>query len=129
MPVDRRRFLQLAVFGLAGTFAESGCQMGDVRGLDLDHPQLLSILGPDRVRQLGARYIAQTPRESNVESLRTAISKDRGFKLFGRSVDDMVEDDFINGRTVLVDGWVLSLTEARQAALATLPHRVSKRAY
>jgi hypothetical protein len=32
----------------------------------------------------------------------------------------MIRDDFAAGRTVLVDGWVLSVTEARQAALYSL---------
>ena len=33
---------------------------------------------------------------------------------------DQVRDDFANGRTVLVNGWVLAVTEARQCALFSL---------
>jgi hypothetical protein len=36
------------------------------------------------------------------------------------SIDDQIRDDFTAGRTVVVDGWVLSVTEARQAALFSL---------
>jgi len=33
------------------------------------------------------------------------------------SIDDRIRDDFGAGRTVVVDGWLLSVTEARQCAL------------
>ena len=32
----------------------------------------------------------------------------------------LVHDDFDDGRTVVVDGWILSATEARQCALYSL---------
>jgi hypothetical protein len=37
-----------------------------------------------------------------------------------RSLEDQVREDFIKGHTILVDGWVLSVTEARQSALFAL---------
>lgn len=81
------------------------------------------MLGADRVRELGAHYRAATPGENNPDALRSAITKSRGSRipLFGNtSLDDQIEDDFAENRTVLVDGWVLSVTEARQAALFSL---------
>jgi hypothetical protein len=32
----------------------------------------------------------------------------------------LIQRDFAEGRTVLLDGWVLSVTEARQCALYSL---------
>jgi hypothetical protein len=40
--------------------------------------------------------------------------------LLEKSIDDTVHEDFAAGRTVVVDGWVLSVTEARQCALFSL---------
>jgi hypothetical protein len=37
-----------------------------------------------------------------------------------KSIDDTVHEDFASGRTVVVDGWVLAVTEARQCALFSL---------
>ena len=81
------------------------------------------MLGPERVRQLGADYRASTPSEHSAGALRAALSSGHGphipFIKSG-SLDDQIRDDFATGRTVVVDGWVLSLTEARQAALFSL---------
>jgi len=81
------------------------------------------MLGPDRVRQLGAHYRAATPNENSADALRAAISNGHHVRipLLGiGSLDDQVRDDFASGRTVLLDGWVLAVTEARQAALFSL---------
>jgi hypothetical protein len=119
MAIGRRRFLQLSALGIAAIAADSGCSLD---AGSVEHPQLLSMLGDDRVRQLGMHYRALTPAESSADALRTAISSARGtgFSIGKRSIDDDIRDDFAAGRTVLVDGWVLSVTEARQAALFSL---------
>jgi hypothetical protein len=52
-----------------------------------------------------------------------ARSRRRAFSLLWgspRSIDRQVTDDFAAGRTAVVDGWVLSVTEARQCALFSL---------
>ena len=124
MTIDRRRFLELSALGVIVSVTESGCSSaGDRDTAPVDRPQLLAMLGPDRVRELGAHYRASTPRESSADTLRAAIANGHGFRIpfIGHeSLDDQVRDDFAAGRTVLVDGWVLSVTEARQAALFSL---------
>ena len=123
MPLDRRRFLQLSALGVVSSFADIACDR-DERGIASapDRPQLLSVLGPDRVREIGSHYRAATPTENTAEALRTAISKSRGLRVpfLGNDSDDQIQDDFEKGRTVVVAGWVLSVTEARQAALFSL---------
>ena len=87
----------------------------------MDRPALLGMLGPERVRDIGARYRAANVHENTSTGLRAEISGKQSWleMPWSRrgSIDDQVRDDFAAGRTVLVDGWVLSLTEARQAAL------------
>ena len=124
MAIDRRRFLQLSALGIVATMADSACAPGDA-GVDAsaDHPQLLAMLGPERVRQLGTRYRASTPADNSAEALRAALARGHspGIPLFkSGSFENQIHDDFAAGRTVLVDGWVLSVTEARQAALFSL---------
>src|SRR3982750_2906425 len=121
MTADRRGFLKVGASVMIATFAGSACSDQDSRALD--HPQLLEMLGPDRLRGLGARYRALFPDENSARALNTAISASRSaLHLPGlhKSIDNVVRDDFAAGRTVLVDGWVLSLTEARQCALFSL---------
>lgn len=122
MALDRRRFLQLAALGVVAPATVLGCGRGSDRSAAVDHPQLLGMLGPDRVREIGTRYRAATPSENSADALRSAISNGHRLRipLFGGSIDDQVHDDFADGRTVVVDGWVLSITEARQCALNSL---------
>lgn len=120
MELNRRRFLQVAALGVAAAIVQTCSEEGDRA---LDQPLLIATLGADRVRELGARYRVQTPNESTAETLRAAINNDHGFRFLRRSIDDRVQDDFAAGRTVLVDGWLLSVTEARQAALFSLSPR------
>ena len=124
MTLDRRRFLQLSALGVIATVADSACSAPDNRDdASIDHPALLAMLGPDRVRQLGVRYRAATSSENTDQALRAAISSGRGLRIpFTRSasIDDQIRDDFERGRIAVVDGWLLSVTEARQAALFSL---------
>ncbi len=117
MNLDRRHFLQLSALGIVGTLIDIGCSTQ--RDRPLDEPSLIATLGADRVRELGTHYRAQTPAENNADALRTAIAGN-GKRIFAESVEQKIQDDFTTGRVAIVDGWVLSLTEARQAALFSL---------
>ena len=120
MHLDRRRFIQVSALSAIGAVAASACDRGP--DSSFDRPALVGMLGPERVRQLGTHYRAATPVENSAITLRAALSRGRSWwqRVVHGSVDDQVRDDFASGRTVLVDGWVLSLTEARQAALFSL---------
>lgn len=126
MTLDRRRFLQITAAGVVASLTTSACVGdADVDASALERPELLTMLGSERVRELGTRYRAATPNENTASSLRAAISKTapRTLRLPWTprgSIADQIQDDFASGRTVLVDGWVLSVTEARQCALVSL---------
>jgi hypothetical protein len=124
MTLDRRRFLQLSALGIVAAVADSACVASSDRADGaVDRPQLLAMLGPERVRQLGAHYRASTPSENSAAALRAALSSGHGSQspsIKSGSLDDQIRDDFAAERTVIVDGWVLSVTEARQAALFSL---------
>src|SRR3954463_12010667 len=123
MTLDRRRFLQLSALGILAGATES-CAPDDTNvSADAEHLPLVSMLGPDRVRQLGAHYRASTPNENTAAAIRSALTDDRGLHIpFVKraSLSERVRDDFAAAPIVVVDGWVLSITEARQAALFSL---------
>lgn len=102
--MNRRLFLQLSVL-----FATAG-----VAGIGSGAPgyapvELLRLLGPESVRTLGRRYRQMVPTADLLA----------GQPWRGRPAR-RVRDDFAAGRTVVVLGWVLSVTEARQCALYSL---------
>jgi hypothetical protein len=124
MTVDRRRFLQLAATGMVAGLTTSACarDTGEEAGA-LGKPALVEMLGPERAREIGTRYRAAVPGENTADVLRAAILRSQHHKfpwIARRSIEDQIHDDFAAGRTVVVSGWVLSETEARQCALYSL---------
>ena len=122
--MNRREFLLVA--GVGTIAAATGACAPDAR-YDLDaiaHPALLAALGPDATRAIGGRYLAMNSYGMDAPSLRHAILASRPWiaRLTGQSpsVSELVNTDFTNGTTVVVDGWILSVTEARQCALFAL---------
>lgn len=122
MPMDRREFLGRSVILLAGWSAACAESIDDG---DLASPALLTVLGTEQVRAIGRSYREMVPAESDSDALRSAILDARERAGWGRSatstsLDRSVRADFEQGRTVVVNGWILSVTEARQCALHSL---------
>jgi hypothetical protein len=123
MTLDRRRFLQLTAAGVVASLTDTACRGTGEDSGTLTQPALIEMLGSARVREIGTQYRAAFPKENTAAALRDAISRSQhpNFPLiWRRSVEDQVRDDFAAGRTLLVSGWVLSETEARQCALYSL---------
>ncbi|HYC27540.1 MAG TPA: hypothetical protein VEB42_01975, partial [Chitinophagaceae bacterium] len=100
--MKRRRFilLSLTAAGAAG-LPFAGCSPHGA-------PEILSKLCDERTMlEIGREYLQEHPHESDRNTL----------KKLTRSAD--VRAEFRNGNIVVVKGWVLSITEARQCALLT----------
>lgn len=117
--MNRRDFLRAAATGaaflsvpaaVAAVAASSGS--ADDRAWTEDHPDLLSVLGPETVRRIGARYRETVPAEDDRRVLHALLAS--------RSTAAAVHEDFAYDRTVVIDGWLLSTTDARQCALFSL---------
>lgn len=123
--MDRRSFVGLAGASALALVTLSCAPGAEYNERSLARPELLEALGAGGVRAIGARYRATHPTESDAGALRDAILASRPWhaRLVGEaqsSIADLVRVDFEQGRTVVVDGWLLSVTEARQCALFSL---------
>jgi hypothetical protein len=105
--MDRREFLCLSLGAAVLTVP--------AREDAAAYPDLLAMLGPEPVRAIGVQYRRLVPAENDRIRLRAAILAVRE-----PSIAASVRRDFDAGRTVLLNGWVLSATEARQCALFSL---------
>ena len=108
--------------GMLAAATGTACAADRPDDRELATPALIGMFGPQRARAFGAWYRQMVPGESDAQSLRAALAKEehRGIRLPWTKHMPLglrVVDDFAAGRTVLVDGWVLSRTEARQCAL------------
>jgi hypothetical protein len=122
--IDRRGFLRVSAVS-AAALAATSCRAVPAGDPALARPELLSTLGAGPVRAIGARYRTMQGAERDSEALRRAIlaSRPMSARLFGvaePSLATLVREDFEQGRIVVVDGWILSVTEARQCALFSL---------
>ena len=135
MPIDRRQFLRhtalaaalrLVTSTRAARADELAGPIGDALADDvrLARPDLLAVLGPERVRAIGVAYRERVPAERDADGLRAAIrasAASSAHPLWAPpAVAELVREDFARGRTVVVDGWLLAATEARQCALYSL---------
>jgi len=70
---------------------------------------------------VGTNYRKQIPVEDNETSLVKLLSTDTNEDSSAiEALKKEIKNDFEKGNTVMIDGWILSVTEARQCALFSI---------
>jgi hypothetical protein len=130
MTPDRGRVVsRRAVLGAFGGFAAAavassalvwgrGCSSSDKTALEVPDDA-------EGIARIGYGYLLLTPDEADRAKLREFLSDAGGPRLTGAvnelsSVRSLARADAASGNVVLVDGWVLPVSEARAAALVAL---------
>lgn len=123
--MNRRYFVTITSLGsLAIIVPFTGCKNESEEIEILATPETLShIYTTNVIKEIGKKYLENTPDEAEKEKLIKLIKPNEN-KLFKKSVKNLVKEkikgDFIQNNTVLIDGWILAKTEARQCALFSL---------
>lgn len=96
----------------------------------LSQPQALGHLCDEKgILEIGKAYVKQVPGESSIDTLTNLLLTDNTGKIISADAEKSVlqamlnqkiTDDFSEDRTIIVNGWVLSVTEARQCAIYSL---------
>lgn len=95
----------------------------------LQQPWFLAhLFDQDTLRALGLAYRTANPAEDSVSELTRLLRTSPGMpgdslagqEVLRRQLQTEVVDDFSAGHIAVVDGWLLSATEARQCALFSL---------
>ncbi|HCL84855.1 MAG TPA: hypothetical protein DIC22_12820 [Chitinophagaceae bacterium] len=127
--MQRRKFIQLAAMGSAAVgMTGTGCHNRHPAFYSiLDKPGALSqICDLQTVREIGKAYRLQAPSESDAGRLVALLSSDSAGNPIPSASDNAfvqglirqkIGRDFETGNTVIVKGWILAVTEARQCAL------------
>ncbi len=120
--MERRNFL-VSIAGVT-VLTISGAIYYSSRPIKYDalivEPQLLShIWDTDTITSIGNSYVSQTPKENSENELaKVLIENISGSpEEMANSLTEKVANDFENGDIVMIDGWILSRTEARQCGL------------
>ena len=115
--MKRRNFILLGAAGVAAVSIPTAFHFfGDVEyDKALADPQSLSLIWDTQtIISTGNKYRLQTPAENTERSLVKKLKADL------LTLEEKIRKDFETGNTVIVDGWILSKTEARQCALFSI---------
>ena len=120
--MNRRMFLISA--GGVTVLTMSGTLLFSCRPLEYDarivEPNILSQMwDTDTIVAIGRSYVSQTPEEKNENDLVKALigSISGSTEEIVNTLNEKVKNDFYKGDIVMIDGWMLSRTEARQCGI------------
>jgi hypothetical protein len=121
--MQRRTFLYFGIVTWSWT-ASSACALsGETSLRSLAHSELQDMVGPDVIRSIGQQYRIQVPHEDDIRILQHLLKVDSSQWRLTRMNYPMAEasrEEFASGRVLVVDGWVIARSEARQCALFSL---------
>ena len=84
--------------------------------------ELSFIWDTENILKIGEMYLKQFPKEASernlVNLILSNITLDKN--ALKNSTLQKIEQDYASGSIVMIDGWLLSVTEARQCALLSL---------
>jgi hypothetical protein len=130
--MKRRSFLLGALLGLLGLGIIPVIQWVrhfSVKDSALAQPKLLSMLCDSKtILMLGRAYLKMKPQESRGGRLLVDLLGDKFSKIpenqdmpaVESQLEKRIKQDFENSNTVVLKGWVLSVTEARQCAFFSI---------
>jgi len=123
--MERRKFIWLATSGVTTMVIPIGFYNCSDTKYDstIAKPILLSnIWDTQTMTEIGELYQKQYPKENTEKKLIELLSKD--ISISGNdipvSITSRIEEDFKTDKIVILDGWILSVTEGRQCALFSL---------
>ena len=125
--MQRRAFIQLSAFtavALSVPFI-NGCSYNQLNAEA--QPLLFSHLTDEKtILQTGVTYLKSHPVENNKSKLSEILLENAGLTTSTDKatirfmLDNCVRSDFKTGKIININGWVLSITEARQCALFSI---------
>ena len=124
--MNRRIFLKLSSFTAAAISISilEGCK-DDTATIAISKPSFFSRFADQQtIHDAGQAYLQMAATENSKSKLISLLKENTGettnIAALQTVIDKKVQQDFDNGNTFIANGWVLSLTEARQCALFSL---------
>ena len=117
--MKRRNFILLTMAGATSWIAPA-CK--SQKTPDLSRPLFLStICDLPTLRHIGKTYRTTTPAEAEEQKLINLLDTDGSQTSDpAHQLDAKARQDYASGKIVTIDGWIISITEARQCALYSL---------
>jgi hypothetical protein len=125
--MKRRKFIIQGAVGLAAFSLPVSChnyKSGEFDKVLAQPTSLLKIWEYETISAIGDRYLSTNQKEKKERTLVKLLEQtDLKEGSIAQSLEQQIMNDFENGSMVMVDGWMLSLTETRQCALYAVSHQ------
>ena len=126
--MKRRDFIRLSAYSTAllGVPFIAGCHYKPSNAAILQPTFLVHIMDKKSLLETGQQYLKKVPDEAGTDKLEkmlmdnSALTASADAETVHAYFSKKTADDFAKKQMVVVDGWVLSVTEARQCALFSL---------
>jgi len=130
--MNRKKFLALSALAVAAISVPLAIKSNHrhrVRDKPLEQPRILGNFCTEKdIQDIGVTYRKENPGESQKQQLIELLLKNDADKKINSSDSSSVSDwldqktleEFKTDKTIVVAGWVISVTEARQCALYSL---------
>ena len=123
--MKRTQFILLSGLGISAVALPLWyyqCQHSEQEELLTEPEMLSSFLETDGIRKIGELYRKQVASENSEEALELLLSNQGAVQVTAEGLQRQITEEYQLGQTIMVDGWILSQTEARQCALFSLTH-------
>ena len=126
--MKRKYFIRLSAFASAAIslplLHSCNAPGSDQAMVQLDF--LSRLFDEQTIKMTGTSYLQKIPAEENHNKLvqlladNSPIAGSSDEKAIHQYLEGRIKKDFDEGKTIIINGWVLSITEARQCALFSL---------
>jgi len=130
--MKRKKFLIISAVAVAAISVPVAIKFSHrrkVRNKPLEQPRILGNFCSEKdIQEIGNDYRKENPNESQKQQLiDLLLENDAGKKISASDnsrvsdwLDQKTEEEFKSDKSIVVAGWVISVTEARQCALYSL---------
>ncbi|HVY74664.1 MAG TPA: hypothetical protein VG890_07530 [Puia sp.] len=130
--MKRKTFIMVAVgtaTAISVPFISLWYKKSQRRKHPLSYPLMLSLFCDEtELRKIGTDYLKNNPTENSKEQLFALLQSEGSVKSGGpqnataesHELQKKIRQDFESNRTITLQGWVISQTEARQCSLLSL---------
>ena len=130
--MNRKKFLIISALAVAAISVPVAIKLNHrrkVRDKPLEQPRILGNFCNEKdIQEIGVAYRKENPNESQEQQLIELLLENDAGKKINSSDNSAVSDwldqktlqEFKSDKTIVVAGWVISVTEARQCALFSL---------
>ena len=128
--MKRRNFIAISATALVGISIPFACSSEDYTNIVSVMPKPLPLgkfCNEKELQKIGTNYIQLIPEENELSTIGRQIFRNEAGQLvepnavaIEKLINEKMQNDFQADNTMMVDGWIISITEARVCGILSL---------